>query len=487
MFGIKKQDIKTKEKKRTGTAFYRESKSSFFPFLPKKERIEKSSKQVKEEEKFAESEGLINRPYPPESFQELKENSEAFYSCVNQIATDVAGLGYKLILREGEKENPKEKEKIEILLSHPNDEMGLRQVFDLLLQDWGTIGYGAIEIVREVSGKVIELYPVRGSTIWVHKSREKYCQKVGWDNKVWFKRFGLEKDFSAKTGKEGQYSFEERANELIFFATHFGRNNFYGVPNVLPAIASVMSLREIRNYNLSFFRNYAVPAYVIVLESGKEGEGWDDDAQKIITKFMDDEIKGSDNANKTLVLKTPEGGKVTFHPLSTAEKEASFRGYLQLLEDDVLMAYSMPAYRIGKNIVGKLGGSNIKEATIVYVHSVIEPLQNTLEDIINIQIIEQGLDCHSYRFKFNDIDIRDRDADAKRYNSLIERGAMTPNEVRNLLDLGKPYTEGNRFYISSALVDIGEQELEKQDKKEMKFIVEQEKLRKEIKKIKKSE
>lgn len=445
------------KRKRLGFVYYHKTTGkSFFKKGPV--AFEKSSKQIKEEEKWISEEDLIPHPdYSFESLYEIFEHCELFSSCINQVAEDTAGLGYKLVLKPKEEEDEDELKTINNFLDHPNPKQTLREILVSILQSRGIIGYGGIEVVRNQGGNVAEVYPMRGINLYIHKDRDKYCQKVNMD-KVWFKDFGYEKDINPRTGKEGKYSFQDRANELIFFGTDYGKSSYYPIPKILPAIASVVCLLEIKSYNLSFFSNYSVPAYAVILEGD-----WDDDTAKYITEFLDTEVKGSDNQNKTLVIQLPEGGKATFKPLSVDVKEGSFKAYQTILEDDILLAHSMPPYRLGKAVTGRLGGTNIREATIVYKQSVIEPLQELLENIINFKIIEQGLDCHSYLFKFNDLDVRDIDAEVKRYNSLIEHGVMTPNQAINLLNIGDPYPEGNVYYISKNLVPVGEEEVKKQD------------------------
>ena len=244
---------------------------------------------------------------------------------------------------------------------------------------------------------------------------------------------------------------------------YYPRSDYYGAPNILSAIGSVIALIEIRDYNLAFFENYGIPAWMIVLKGD-----WSDDSPKKIQKFLDTEIKGSKNAHKTLVFKVNAEDSMDSEKLSVDVQEGGFRVYTQRLIDDVLMAYSMPGYRIGLNIVGRLGGTNIKESSEIYKNGVVEPLQEDIEDMVNHKIIEQGLHCECYKFKLNDLDIRDVDAEAKRYVSLIQSAAMTPNQAINLLGIGKPYTGGNKFYIGSALVEVGEEELEKRADKFIK-------------------
>ena len=116
--------------------------------------------------------------------------------------------------------------------------------------------------------------------IWVHKSREKYCQispKPSGREFVWFKRFGSRESLDPATGRPARLSWNRQANELIFFHEHYPGNDFYGVPNMISAVGEVISLIGIRDFNLGFFSNYGVPAYFVTLS----GE-WEDGAVKSI-------------------------------------------------------------------------------------------------------------------------------------------------------------------------------------------------------------
>ena len=444
--------VETPKTKRIGTVYSQNSGQKLF-FKDSQININKSSKQLNKEKRWIGQQELIPHPsYTFDTLYELYEHCELFSSCVNQIAEDTAGLGWRLVLKEEEKgkENNEELEKIKTLLEHPNPKQSLRQILIDILECRGIIGFAGFEIIRNMKKEITEIYPVRGTNLYIHQDRNKYCQQIG-IKKVWFKDFGYEKDVNVETGEESNsIPFDQRANELIFFGTDYGKSTYYPIPKILPAAVSVACLLEIKAYNLSFFANYSVPAYAVVLE----GE-WNEDVSKFIVQFLDTEVKGSANANKTLVLQVPDEGKVTFTPLSVDVKEGSFKSYQNILENDILLAYSMPPYRLGRTIVGSLGGSNIRESTIIYKQSVVEPLQELLENIINKLIIEQGLDCHCYTFKFNDLDVRDFDAEVERVCKLIAHGVLTPNQAINLLSIGEEYDDGDKHYILSTLTEVG--------------------------------
>jgi len=437
------------------------------------QNINIGSKQLEQPKEMTEL-NLVPRPFPPESFRTLYESCEPFWATVNQIALDVAGLGFTISLKDKAKENVSEKEEITQFISRANKTQSLIEIFNLVLIDWGILGYGFIEVVRNAEGKVAELYNIPAVDMHLRDDRKLWCQYRARKQK-WFKLYGDETVYEAISGKEKDVEFTERANEIIPFITHYDSRNCYGIPNILPATASAICQKEIKDYNLSFFANFAIPAMAVTLH----GE-WEDDAASNIKKFFDNEIRGSSNMNKTMVINVPEEGDIKFNPLTATEKEGSFRQYSEVLEALILMAYSMPPYRIGKNVQGKLGGSNIREATEIYKQSVCDPLQNKVENIINFQLIEDGMEFENYTFELNPLDTRDLKADVEMYNSMLERGILTANEIRQKIGGLESYPGGDKFYISNSLQEVGQAEMEKQDEDEMELVSQLAKLREEL-------
>jgi len=437
--------------KKKGRVFVQTSTGRVLPFPElRKAEIQKSSQQVQQTQRKLFADDVITPPYPPESFLVLYESNPVFWRCVNQLAIDVAGLGWSLQLCENAKEDKAEAERINEFLEKPNSGGEyLRTILKQLLIDWGTIGWFGIEAVRDNKGGVAEIYHIPAHTFRIHKSKEKFCQ-IRNNKKVWFKKFGLEKDISPKDGKEGKFSIKTRANELIYYKNHYPKSDHYGAPNILPAVGDVIGLIGLRDYNLAFFENYGIPSAIIILE----GE-WEAGSDKKISEFLEKEIKGSENAHRTLVVKQQENCEFKYTPLETKVKEGSFRLYEQVRRDHILIAYSMPPERVGVRMVGKLGGNVAEEATKIYVQSVVEPLQLDLESIINQQLLQS----ETYKFKFEDIDLRNYADEIKRMNEQIEHGTLTPNEARNELGY-KSYPGGDKFFMMSSLIEIGEAEEE---------------------------
>lgn len=432
-----------------------------------KSEIKKSSKQLKKEMTFGLKE-LVSPPYNPLTFLEMSESCAIFQACAEQIAEDVVGNGYSLELKEGQEENADTKaefEKITKFIEHANPKETFREVFNKAVVDCKTVGWYGLEAVESKNTntelkEITELYHIPAHTFRIHKDGEKYCQLRN-NKKMWFKDITAEKDISEIDGtKISDKESEKKANSLIFYKRYYAKSSFYGIPNIISALGSVIGLLGIRDYNLSFFENFGVPVALITLEGT-----WEEGSAKKIKNWLDDEVRGSNNAHKTMVFETPEGTKFTYKPLAIEQHEGSFKVYQQSLKDDILIAYRMPGERIGVKNVGPLGGNIATEATRIYGESVIEPLQTTFQNQINMIILEKGLNCQYYKYKFNKLDTRDIKALTDKCIFLLEHGSMTPNQIRKELTLGKGYDGGDKYYMKSGMIETGEEEIQKQQSK----------------------
>jgi len=430
--------------------------------------VKKSTKQIEEESAWFESQGLKERPHDPSALMVLYKQNLQFQQAVNQIATDVAGNGWMIQLKEGLKENTQEQDKIYKLIEKPNETDSFRELAYAWCVDKGIIGDCAWEILRAANEDIAEILTLSTKAIKVYKDRKMYCQVIG-TNKSWFARFGLRDTngrlihFNKHTGEEENLAFDDEkcANEIIFSKLRDPDNIYYGLSPAICVLGQMNTAIGIRDYNLSFFMNYGVPAYFVTLTGD-----WEDNAPATIQKFLDTELKGSENQHKTFVAKvptdvTPDGsvvqGKIEFEPISVTLKEGSFNIYYKIVREDILSAFKVPPYRVGINETGSLGGSNIAKADEIYKAAVITPWQASLENIMTNMIFREGLKCESYDFKFSEMDTTDGEAVAKRHELYFNMGAITPNQIRN--EKGEdPYNGGDVYYIKSGMIEVGYEE-----------------------------
>lgn len=456
----------------------------------KKARAEaRSASQQRElEANYMADRGLIPPPFNAAGLLTLMENCSFYDACLRQIGRDVAGQGWDIKpIDPKAEENEVAKKMISDFLADPNTaEEAVDDIIERLVVDWGLVGMMALEVVRAEAtaapptsedgspfdddeapaaptapGIVNGLYHIPAHTIRAHRDGNKFCSIVG-NTYTWFKRFGYAKDVDSNTGDErepgtadmlGAKTFTP-ANEIIIYLNYYPQSKHYGSPSILPAVGAVKALIGIRDYNLSFFENYGVPAAIVTVE----GE-WDEESVKMLSDFIDVEIKGSNNAHKTLVINPPEGGKITWTPLVTEVKEGSFKLYFKQLRDEVLVCYRMPPYRIGIEETGSLGGNIASESTRIYIDSTVNPLKKVINRIFSQKIVRDGFGVTDLEFELGSLDIRDLTAILDRGIKMFGVGAKTRNEIR--IDMGldaiDPKTDptADKYYIAANYKEVG--------------------------------
>ena len=418
----------------------------------------KSSQLEEADAAYARDNGLMPVPIDQSTFLDLKDNNTIFDTCVKQIAADVVGQGWKLMPVEEDKQiDEAAKEKVTSFLSDPNQEdETVTDIFMKCIQDRGYVGGYALEIAPETGNTKAGMWHVPAQTIKVHKSKEKYCQIRG-QKKRWFKRYGMKEDISPDTGDPKAAKGKDVAHEMIYRVNYYPQSDYYGAPDVLPAIGAVFGMIGVRDFNLAFFENYGIPAGFLELE----GE-WEEDAIKNLNDFLNLEIKGSENAHKTMVIELTKGSTVKWTPLSVEVKEGSFRLYQEGNRDEILSAHKMPPYRVGIAETGSLGGNAAQETNKIYISAVVDRLQNETERIIN-RIIVETLNVETIKFQWNELDVRDLDAMAKRFQIGFGLGAINRDYVRkNLFGLDPLENgEGEEYYVNKIFIEIGAETLEK--------------------------
>jgi PBSX family phage portal protein len=458
---MKEKSLSQTSEQDEGKVYFIKTDKGLFPLSVLRGAEKKPKTEQIKPKKWLTEHGMVPHPFNVDGLLTLEENSSYFDACVRQIAQDVVGQGWEIKVKEGVKEHKEEdRQRVKDFLLDPNEtDEDITDIIKKAMVDWGSVGWWGLEVERDppIEGKVIGLWQIPAHTLYINEDMMRYAQLRN-AKRVWFTKYGSGLRISSKTGKEVKGK-KNLAHELIYQFEYYQKSDYYGRPNILPAVGAVMGLIGVRDYNLAFFDNYGVPAALVVL-TGR----WSAEAARQITNFLDVEIKGSSNAHKTLVLKPPANGKVEWKPLNVKTEEAGFKLYLKILRDEVLSAYKMPPYRIGIAETGSLGGSIAGESTKIYAQSIIQPLKMLTGRIITNKVVRDGLDIKDFYFEWNKLDTRDHDALVKRLQILFMMGAVTPNQIRK--EMGwepRKDPEGNQYYIAANFLPAGEESVEKRE------------------------
>jgi len=380
---------------------------------------------------------LVKPLYNPASLARLLEMNTYHSRAVRTKARDIAGLGWQL---NPTKENPSQTEK-ELILEFFNEQPdSMSTLLNRAFVDFEALGYAMLEMTRvnyDPTQPPAQLGHIPAHTMRAARDGKRFCQVRG-NKKTWFKAAGGDYDVHSETGKImelGTAPENMRATEVISFVNYTPRSDYYGLPDIVPAIGAIHGDISRRDYNIAFFENYGVPAYAVFVtgnfDPGELDEKGKSEFEKNIESHFEEIVN---NPHSTLVLTIPSQGrenevKVEIKPLSVDVKEASFRLYRQDNRDEVLAAHGVPPYRLGIAETGSLGGSTAEESTEIYKRSVVEPRQETIEGVINKLILVDGLGVNDWEFELNEIDNRDEKHDMDIAGQLFDRAAITPNQL----------------------------------------------------------
>ena len=402
------------------------------------------SRQIKDQ--FASLYGQENvaRPtYNPQTLIRLLDLNTYHMRACQTKAHDTVGHGWNLQPAPGV-DDPSE-EQAEAIRAELSGSPGTELITELrrACYDYEAVGWGAAEITRqayEPDGAITAIRHVPSHTVRIDHSEKRVLQ-IRQGRRVWFRAAGVT-DKRYLDWKTGQWSDDlsvgRRASEILMWNNHTPRNDYYGASDVMPALGAIHGDLSRRDYNIAFFENYGIPSFAVFVtgdfDPGDVGSDGKNDVDRKIESFFS---QINENPHSALVMSIPtredagtieESGNidVEFKPLSTEQKEASFRMYRQDNRDEVLAAHAVPPYRAGIAQEGALGGSTAREATEVYRESVVTPRQNRLENLVNELLLA---DYDQWVWKLETLDTSDEAHDLDVLRGLFEMGAVTPREV----------------------------------------------------------
>ena len=397
------------------------------------------SKQINPGSVYRNGYGLFDVITPPYNMYELAnyyDASFANHAAIDAKVANIVGLGYafhvtdrttlSLEAREDSSAVDKARKRIERMkielgdwLESMNDDDSFTTTMKKVLIDYESTGNGYLEIGRTALGQIGYVGHVPATTIRVRRLRDGYLQIIG-NKVVYFRNFGA-KNPNPVTG-------DPRPNELIHYKSYSPLNTFYGIPDILSAVSSLIGDSLAAQYNIDYFQNKAVPRYIITLKGAKLSA----DAEDKMFRFLQTGLKSQ--SHRTLYIPLPgdsDNNKVDFkmEPIENGIQDGSFKEYRKQNRDDILIAHQVP--------ISKLGGTDSGIAAAIsqdrtFKEQVARPAQEHLEKMVG-KIIKEKTDI--LELKFNELTLTDEIAQSQILERYVRNKIMVPNEARDLLDL----------------------------------------------------
>ena len=437
----------------------------------------KEDKQINSENNEFNIEGVLEPLYDPQELNKLLEMNTWHEKCVDAIASDSSGIGFNIVPSKGV-DNPSEEEKKLVHEFFEHVRPSINKVLYKKMYDTRAIGYGAIQVIRANGhdSPVVDLKYIPSHTLKRMKDGVRVVQQVG-QEKVYFVLMDKNKDRIGENDiyydidyKTGEKSFNKlpehkRANEIIFTSIHTPRSKFYGVSKIIPAIRAIYGDIHRANYNSSFFKNYGMPAFAVLVTGDFEPDPLPTDPEYVEEETLKYNIKQQikeviKNPHSAITIMVPtrvgeEDTKVEvkIEPLSVETKEVSFRLYRKDNRDEIIAAHGIDPNRVGITETGKLNGSNSEQLDNAYKTTLINSLKADNEEEINYYVLKLGLGINDWVFEIVDNDPLKEEEKLKKIQKKVEIaekainvGLMTRNEARSFInELGLKESDNPRM------------------------------------------
>lgn len=191
-------------------------------------------------------------------------------------------------------------------------------------------------------------------------------------------------------------------------------NEIFWISKIETLVYSILSDKESERSNYAFFKNNAIPSTIITLDNEL-----DENELKIALSQLQKQFSGWENKHRVSASTWIKDVKVIWNTI----KDMEFLWLRGFTTERICAAVWVP-----KTILGyseHINYSTSDNQYRKYIENTINPLNQTIENIISVLISEFNI---SFEFiKNNDYDLKEK---IERYEKLVNIGVMTINEVR---------------------------------------------------------
>lgn len=296
------------------------------------------------------------------------------------------------------------------------------EVMSRVALDFETTGNGYLELVRGRAGQIEELYHCPATLVWRRPKSHPHDFRY-WNN-------AGEVDFDLYM--PGRRQEDPSVGQLVHFANPCTGSRYYGAPDWRGCLPDIEVDYYSVLYNQRFFINSGIPDMAIVVQGGE----FDKETEEKVVEFLQNNIKGLDNAHRILYLPINDKEvEVKFEKLAVDMKnmDGSFEKLRATCRDNIVSAHGVPPRLVGIVTSGQLGGGGeIHGQLKVFQEITIGPRQSLFEMKLNPIIQEMGLNA---KIAFEEMDTSVQEAASTYYPAMVGAKILTVDEARE--EIGK--------------------------------------------------
>ena len=447
-----------------------------YPILKGQKPLPQNTRQIEEDSQYGE---YIIPPYQPDDLLKIVEESDSLKPLITAMAANIAlfgwGIRYKADFDYNEACQSVQKAayaewlRLESIYKYFNPIQTFTQILYKACVDKESLGWGCIEIIRDLSGNIaggeyaracnFRLAPQKAcdrvsvvrqmridpdgkiSYTEAPRSFKKFVQVLN-GQKVYFKEFG---DPRALNWKNGEYAeslpAELQATEIVFLHNHTSYSD-YGTPRWSGNIPAVIGSRASEELNLNYFAQGRMLPFAILVSGGqlteesaeilKTGKGIDNAYKVLVLEALPDEDAATDPLN-------PDKPRVDIkmeHLADTNLSDGLFMDYQRSNRDKIRGAFRLPPVYLGDS--SDYTRATAEVAKLVAEEQVFVPERDEIASVFNA-VIGNELELRYCEMYLKGPEIGDMAELAQALQPFIQSGTATPNMLIDALGklLGK--------------------------------------------------
>ena len=350
----------------------------------------------------------INGLISPERMREIVQKTPTPAACVN--ATIDFAIGVPGVVKSTDPSQKPSSRKVKYLtnlLNRPNPNDSRVQFLRQVMTDLVTIGWAAVEIERDASGHIANLWPLDSARLYV--DFDEHGTVLGYD------MLNIS-GFPIAAPQDPQHAWVPE--DIIFFRLSPQTNSLYPSSR----IQQIFPAAVIENLMLAFigqrFTDNNIPYGVFDL-----GDLTPDEIKKSITMW-----NAQARDNHRILITGSKGGSKWF-PFGYALKELEAKELLQAIQQ-----YQMGVMGVTKNELGdseSVNKSNGYNLSYTFKKRAIEPLLSEIWGTLTKRIVVEELGWDDVEWGYHEIDSRDELLQAQIDDTYLKMGGETINSVLN--------------------------------------------------------
>jgi len=369
-------------------------------------------------------------PFEPNVLLNLVQTNNILNQCIEAMEVNIDGTGHEFVpAEEGKDMDTSEEEIAKAFFDEPYPNISMTGIRRKLRRQMESVGYGFIEVLRNIAGDVVGLRSVETAhirmvkldtpiqvkkkierdgrevelTLWERERR--FAQTVALKQYVYYREFGTTREIHRETGEwetdEKKVPPEKRGSELLILGINPDVTTPYFLPRWINQLPSVVGSRAAEEQNLQFLDAGGLPPAIVFIQGGTLIKDTSDQLRMYLSGL-------NKNKNRAVVVEVQSSsgsldaaGKVDVKVErfgSAQSQDSMFTNYDTVTEEHVRVGFRLPPLFLGKAV-----DYNFATAQVSYMVAeaqVFGPERVEFDELMNKTIIKElGLKTLKYKSK----------------------------------------------------------------------------------------